>query len=233
MFAPLANRLGVWQLKWELEDSQPARARARRRTSASRSCSTSAGVDRQRYIDHVDRDAALTSSPAPASRPRSRGRPKHIYSIWNKMQPQAGRHRGALRHPRGAHPRRRRSRIATRRSAIVHHLWTPLPQRVRRLHREAEGEQLPLAAHGGDRARGQAARGADPHAGHASALRVRRRGALALQGGRRQGHASRSRLRRQDRVAAAGARLEGRRRRMRANGSRRFRAASSPIRSTC
>ena len=38
----------------------------------------------------------------------------------------------------------------------MHDLWTPIAGRVRRLHREAQGERLPVAAHRGDRARGQA-----------------------------------------------------------------------------
>ena len=115
---------------------------------------------------------------------------------------------------------------------IVHDLWTPLPRRVRRLHREAQGQRLPLAAHRGDRARRQAAGSADPHARDAPALGVRRRRALALQG-RRQAARARPGVRRQDRLAAPGARLEGRGRRRRRVARSSSRAACSPTRSTC
>src|SRR5581483_3503006 len=59
----------------------------------------------------------------------------------------------------------------------------PDPGAVRRLHREPEGEPVPVAAHDGDGDRRAAAGGADPHARDAPARRARRGGALALQGG--------------------------------------------------
>jgi GTP pyrophosphokinase len=85
ILAPLANRLGVWSLKWELEDlsfrylepedyHRIARALAERR------------VDRERYIDEVCAllQQQLVSSGISAA--TVYGRPKHIYSIWRKMQ---------------------------------------------------------------------------------------------------------------------------------------------------
>ena len=82
--APLANRLGIWQLKWELEDltfrqlhprtyKQVARLLDERRT------------DRERFIaECIDK---LRASLAVAGiRADLAGRPKHIYSIWRKMQ---------------------------------------------------------------------------------------------------------------------------------------------------
>ena len=53
------------------------------------------------------------------------------------------------------------------------------------LHRHAQAQHVPEPAHHGDRARGQAARDPDPHPRDARDRRVRRRRALALQGGRR------------------------------------------------
>ena len=52
------------------------------------------------------------------------------------------------------------------------------------LHRDAEVQHVPVAAHDGDRARGPAAGDPDPHARDAGHGRVRRRRALDLQGGR-------------------------------------------------
>ncbi|WP_206859938.1 RelA/SpoT family protein [Lysobacter changpingensis] len=82
--APLANRLGIWQLKWELEDlafrylepatyQQIARLLDEKRT------------DRERYIEQVKRTLreAMAAQGLTAD---IAGRPKHIYSIWKKMQ---------------------------------------------------------------------------------------------------------------------------------------------------
>jgi GTP pyrophosphokinase len=84
IFAPLANRLGIWQLKWELEDlsfrylepiayKQIAGLLAEKR------------IDREDYITRfVDwlrqelRDANIDAEIY--------GRPKHIYGIWRKMR---------------------------------------------------------------------------------------------------------------------------------------------------
>ena len=83
IFAPLANRLGIWQIKWELEDlgfrylkpdayKQIASSLAERR------------IDRERYIeafvkrlqDELDRSGIKADV---------KGRAKHIYGIWKKM----------------------------------------------------------------------------------------------------------------------------------------------------
>ncbi|NNF16782.1 MAG: bifunctional (p)ppGpp synthetase/guanosine-3',5'-bis(diphosphate) 3'-pyrophosphohydrolase, partial [Gammaproteobacteria bacterium] len=84
IFAPLASRLGIWQIKWELEDLafrflQPddyqkiARWLDERRT------------DREAYI--ADVIAGIEAQVAAAGITATvQGRPKHIYSIWRKMQ---------------------------------------------------------------------------------------------------------------------------------------------------
>src|ERR1700688_92323 len=85
ILAPLANRLGVWSLKWELEDlsfrylepeayHRIARALAERR------------VDRERYIEDVCALLQRALPEAGVAAVAVYGRPKHIYSIWRKMQ---------------------------------------------------------------------------------------------------------------------------------------------------
>ena len=76
---------------------------------------------------------------------------------------QAAGLRAALRRARGAHRRRHAWPTATRALGIVHGLWPYHPGRVRRLHRHAQGQPLPLDPHRGDRPRGQVAGSADPH----------------------------------------------------------------------
>jgi GTP diphosphokinase / guanosine-3',5'-bis(diphosphate) 3'-diphosphatase len=84
IYAPLANRLGVWQLKWELEDLafrylEPEHYReiatqldARRAQRAQRI--EAAAGKLQTCLENMGLQATVT------------GRPKHIYSIYRKMQ---------------------------------------------------------------------------------------------------------------------------------------------------
>ena len=84
IYAPLANRLGIWQIKWELEDlslrylepfdyKQIASSLDERR------------VDRERYIENI---VKIVSSELKnvGIHALVTGRPKHIYSIWRKMK---------------------------------------------------------------------------------------------------------------------------------------------------
>jgi GTP pyrophosphokinase len=87
IYAPLANRLGVWQLKWELEDlsfrflDPQNYKRVAGWLAAKR-------VDRERYIDQVIRTLQQELGEAQIAADVA-GRPKHIYSIWRKMQRKA------------------------------------------------------------------------------------------------------------------------------------------------
>lgn len=84
LYAPLANRLGIWQLKWELEDlsfrfvdpssyKQIAKMLEERR------------VERESFVDSaISRLKAEMKSAG--IRADVFGRPKHIYSIWSKMK---------------------------------------------------------------------------------------------------------------------------------------------------
>lgn len=84
LFAPLANRLGVWQLKWELEDLafrciEPETYRNLARQLDEKRTS------REDYIVHVIGMLRDELSAAGIDAQLS-GRPKHIYSIWRKMR---------------------------------------------------------------------------------------------------------------------------------------------------
>ncbi len=84
VYAPLANRLGVWQLKWELEDLsfRYLEPDEYRRIAAALS---SRRKDRESFIERLK--AELQAQLASAGvRAEVAGRPKHIYSIWRKMQ---------------------------------------------------------------------------------------------------------------------------------------------------
>lgn len=83
VFAPLANRLGVWQLKQELEDL------AFRYLEPDSYQRISEGLDQR----HTDRGRYITQVVARLREELHRtntsaeisGRPKHVYSVWNKM----------------------------------------------------------------------------------------------------------------------------------------------------
>jgi GTP pyrophosphokinase len=84
VFGPLANRLGVWQIKWELEDLsmrylEPVLYKKIAKLLDERR------VDRERYIadvlEHLRQALARHGIKGEVT-----GRPKHIYSIINKMK---------------------------------------------------------------------------------------------------------------------------------------------------
>jgi GTP pyrophosphokinase len=84
VFAPLANRLGIWQVKWEMEDlafrflepdtyKQVARLLDERR------------VEREDYVEQL-RTRLERELQAQGLHAQVAGRPKHIYSIVKKMR---------------------------------------------------------------------------------------------------------------------------------------------------
>ena len=127
LYAPLANRLGVWQLKWELEDLAfrilendqyvlLANQLAERR--AARSSSIKEAVD-------------ILSARIQESKIKAKvtGRPKHIYSIYKKML----KKQVDIEHIYDV----RALRVIIEKDdptlcyqvlGTVHHIWQPIPQ---------------------------------------------------------------------------------------------------------
>lgn len=82
--APLANRLGIWQLKWELEDLAFRYLQPDTYRRIAKLLDEKRG-DRERFIEQVK--ARIRTALAEAGiRAEVAGRPKHIFSIWKKMQ---------------------------------------------------------------------------------------------------------------------------------------------------
>ena len=84
VFAPLANRLGIWQVKWEMEDLafrflEPDTYRNIARLLDEKR------VEREAYVEQLRQtlEAELKSQGVAAT---VHGRPKHIYSIVRKMR---------------------------------------------------------------------------------------------------------------------------------------------------
>src|SRR5438874_8553615 len=83
IYAPLANRLGIWELKWQLEDLsfrhlEPERYHEIADKVASRRHA------REKYIQRVIENLRVELDAHDITADLS-GRPKHIYSIYRKM----------------------------------------------------------------------------------------------------------------------------------------------------
>lgn len=125
VFAPLANRLGVWQLKWELEDLAL-------RILDPVSYKRIAGLidekrhDRERYIGNVVKllkeELARSGIVAEVS-----GRPKHIASIHRKMEGKGLEFQG-LYDVRAVRVLVRDIKDCYAVLGLVHALWSPLPK---------------------------------------------------------------------------------------------------------
>ncbi|MFY9425202.1 MAG: HD domain-containing protein, partial [Bacillota bacterium] len=86
IFAPLANRLGIWRIKWELEDLclrylQPQEYYKLVEMVAKKRS------EREGFIDELKRVLSAELDRAGISH-EVQGRPKHFYSIYQKMKRQ-------------------------------------------------------------------------------------------------------------------------------------------------
>ncbi len=84
IYAPLANRLGIGQLKWELEDCAFRCLESRTYHTLARALQQKRRVREQYIVDLTGRIASLLEGRQIEA--RIQGRAKHIYSIWRKMQ---------------------------------------------------------------------------------------------------------------------------------------------------
>ena len=87
IYAPLAERLGIWQIKWELEDLAFKALDPERYRELARQLDT-----RRASRETLHRAGDRRSSPgarAHGIEADLNGRPKHLYSIWKKMQRKA------------------------------------------------------------------------------------------------------------------------------------------------
>ena len=84
VLAPLAHRLGMNTVKWELEDLAFATLYPKRYDEIVRLVAERA-PSRDTYLAEVDRAGHRRPARRPGSRPIVTGRPKHYYSIYQKM----------------------------------------------------------------------------------------------------------------------------------------------------
>jgi GTP pyrophosphokinase len=84
VFAPLANRLGIWQVKWEMEDLAFRFLEPETYKSVARWLDEKR-VEREQYVEQLRRDLEADLR-AQGIHAQVHGRPKHIYSIVKKMR---------------------------------------------------------------------------------------------------------------------------------------------------
>jgi GTP pyrophosphokinase len=125
LYAPLANRLGIWQVKWEIEDLafrflEPERYKQIAHLLEEKR------VEREAFIASTLETLHTTLTKAGIEAEVS-GRPKHIYSIWNKMRLKGVdfSHLYDLRALRIIVSDVRACYAAL---ALVHELWSPLSE---------------------------------------------------------------------------------------------------------
>ncbi|TET51101.1 MAG: bifunctional (p)ppGpp synthetase/guanosine-3',5'-bis(diphosphate) 3'-pyrophosphohydrolase, partial [Anaerolineales bacterium] len=124
IFAPLANRLGLWQWKWQLEDLSLRHLDPKAYAEIAdlieeKRVEREAAIDN--YIEMLSRRLALEGIEADIT-----GRPKHIYSIHHKMH-RKGVPFSKVHDVRGIRVIAGDVSDCYRVLGIVHSLWNPIP----------------------------------------------------------------------------------------------------------
>src|SRR4029078_8240591 len=91
IYAPLANRFGVWQIKWELEDLAFRYIEPERYKQIAKLIQSKRTV-RERYIAQVEK-ILLEELQKHGIEAEVKGRAKHIYSIAQKAEKYAAEHK--------------------------------------------------------------------------------------------------------------------------------------------
>jgi GTP pyrophosphokinase len=84
-FAPLANRLGIWQIKWQLEDLSFRYLEPDAYRTIARSLDERRTI-RETYLSKVAKELLDELEANDIHGVHVSGRPKHIYSIYRKMK---------------------------------------------------------------------------------------------------------------------------------------------------
>ena len=84
IFAPLASRLGIWQMKWELEDLSFRYSQEDKYKEIAQLVSVRRD-ERERQLEKVSQNLERVLKEA-SIQAEVTGRPKHLYSIYKKME---------------------------------------------------------------------------------------------------------------------------------------------------
>ena len=151
IYAPIAHRLGIHAIKWELEDLSFQTLHPRKYNEI-KGLVAQQRAERERYVNQAGEYLAKELDELGIDAEIS-GRAKHFYSIYSKMTKKGREFNeiydltamrvivGSVKDCYGA-------------VGVIHSLWKPLPGPLQGLHRDAQVQHVPVAAHDGDRARG-------------------------------------------------------------------------------
>lgn len=126
LYSPLANRLGVWELKWELEDLSFRFLHPDTYKKIAKQLDEKR-AEREQFIADAVARLSRELSAAGIEDAEIYGRPKHIYSIWNKMR------RKGVEFSEVYDVRALRVIVDSVKDCyttlgIVHNMWSPIPK---------------------------------------------------------------------------------------------------------
>ncbi|HJW03899.1 MAG TPA: bifunctional (p)ppGpp synthetase/guanosine-3',5'-bis(diphosphate) 3'-pyrophosphohydrolase [Azospira sp.] len=126
LYSPLANRLGVWELKWELEDLSFRFLHPDTYKKIAKMLDEKR-LEREQFI--IDAVARVRQELAQVGITNAEiyGRPKHIYSIWNKMR-KKGVDFSEVYDVRALRVIVDEVKDCYTVLGIVHNIWTPIPK---------------------------------------------------------------------------------------------------------
>jgi GTP pyrophosphokinase len=124
IFAPLANRLGIWQIKWELEDLSFRYVNPEKYKEIAEQLAGRREV-REQEVTLIAENISKVLSKA-GVRAESAGRPKHIYSIYRKMV-EKGKPFELVRDVRGIRLIVADTAACYAALGIIHAHWRPIP----------------------------------------------------------------------------------------------------------
>ncbi|WP_300455615.1 bifunctional (p)ppGpp synthetase/guanosine-3',5'-bis(diphosphate) 3'-pyrophosphohydrolase [Accumulibacter sp.] len=124
LYSPLANRLGVWELKWELEDLsfRFLHPEVYREIAAHLD---EKRTEREQFIAEAIELLKAELAAAGVGNAEVYGRPKHIYSIWNKMR-KKGVEFSEVYDVRALRVIVEQVKDCYTALGIVHHIWSPI-----------------------------------------------------------------------------------------------------------
>ncbi|MFI5255468.1 MAG: RelA/SpoT family protein, partial [Candidatus Limnocylindrales bacterium] len=124
IYAPLAERLGIWQIKWELEDL----AFKELEPEAFKQLATQLETRRKSREVYIERAVATLHDALAAAGIEAElsGRPKHIQSIWRKMQ-RKGAELGEIYDVYAVRVLVDELKDCYAALGVVHSLWRPIP----------------------------------------------------------------------------------------------------------
>ncbi len=180
IYAPIAHRLGIHAIKWELEDLAFQTLHPRKYNEI-KGLVAQQREERERYVNQAGEYLGDASWRCSAIEAEISGRAKHFYSIYSKMA-KKDREFNEIYDLTAMRVIVESVKDCYGAVGVIHSLWKPLPGRFKDFIAMPKFNMYSVVAHDRDRSRGAAAGDPDPHPRDARPRRVRDRRALDVQG---------------------------------------------------